>query len=111
MIFSADMERKDTLRRLEPHWNHGMIAASIAISLLGAFTSTQLFVLHVAMQFLRREAYSDGVSIACAKPDCLSAFQAYSPGHFSQASPSGSVLSGASISLLCWRASSTCLLG
>ncbi|MCJ1384172.1 hypothetical protein MMC17_007288 [Xylographa soralifera] len=29
-------------RHLEPRWNYGMIAASIAISLLGAFTSTQL---------------------------------------------------------------------
>jgi signal transduction histidine kinase len=36
------MEREEMARRLEPHWNHGMIAASIAISLLGAFTSTQL---------------------------------------------------------------------
>ncbi|KAH6661742.1 PAS/PAC sensor hybrid histidine kinase [Halenospora varia] len=33
---------EEALRKLEPHWNHGMIAASIAISLLGAFTSTQL---------------------------------------------------------------------
>ena len=30
------------LRQLEPRWNSGMIVASIAISLLGAFTSTQL---------------------------------------------------------------------
>lgn len=30
------------LRQLEPHWNKGMIFASIAVSLLGAFTSTQL---------------------------------------------------------------------
>ena len=29
-------------RRLEPRWDSGMIIASIAISLLGAFTSTQL---------------------------------------------------------------------
>ena len=29
-------------RRLEPEWDGGLIAASIAISLLGAFTSTQL---------------------------------------------------------------------
>ena len=29
-------------RQLEKHWNGGMIAASIGISLLGAFTSTQL---------------------------------------------------------------------
>lgn len=33
-----------TLRRLEPQWNKVMIAASIAISLLGTFTSTQLMV-------------------------------------------------------------------
>lgn len=33
-----------TMRQLEPNWNAGMIAASIAISFLGAFTSTQLFV-------------------------------------------------------------------
>ena len=32
------------MRQLEPQWNAGMIAASIAISFLGAFTSTQLFV-------------------------------------------------------------------
>ncbi|KAI1609021.1 PAS/PAC sensor hybrid histidine kinase [Exophiala viscosa] len=30
------------LRRIEPHWNYGLIAASIAVSLLGAFTSTQM---------------------------------------------------------------------
>ena len=30
------------LRQLKPHWNTGLIAASIAISLIGAFTSTQL---------------------------------------------------------------------
>lgn len=35
----------EDLRRLVPHWNHGMLVASIAISLLGAFTSTQLLVL------------------------------------------------------------------
>ncbi|KAI4261218.1 MAG: hypothetical protein L6R42_003583, partial [Xanthoria sp. 1 TBL-2021] len=29
-------------RRLEPQWDGGLIAASIAVSLLGAFTSTQL---------------------------------------------------------------------
>ena len=32
------------MRQLEPNWNAGMIAASIAISFLGAFTSTQLLV-------------------------------------------------------------------
>ena len=30
------------LRQLKPHWNIGMIFASIAVALLGAFTSTQL---------------------------------------------------------------------
>ncbi|KAL9594423.1 MAG: hypothetical protein Q9219_007039 [cf. Caloplaca sp. 3 TL-2023] len=30
------------LRRLDPQWDGGLIAASIAVSLLGAFTSTQL---------------------------------------------------------------------
>lgn len=31
------------VRQLEPHWNNGLIAASITVSLLGAFTSTQMF--------------------------------------------------------------------
>ncbi|KEF62624.1 uncharacterized protein A1O9_00597 [Exophiala aquamarina CBS 119918] len=31
------------VRQLEPHWNGGLIAASIIVSLLGAFTSTQMF--------------------------------------------------------------------
>lgn len=31
-----------TLRIIHPHWDHGLVVASIAISLLGAFTSTQL---------------------------------------------------------------------
>lgn len=39
----ADTGGDGVLRKLEPHWNRGMIAASIAISLLGAFTSTQLY--------------------------------------------------------------------
>jgi len=39
------MDGDTLLRQLDPQWNTGMIAASIAISLLGAFTSTQLFVL------------------------------------------------------------------
>jgi len=42
MDTSVMVREGENLRRLEPHWNHGMIAASIAISLLGAFTSTQL---------------------------------------------------------------------
>lgn len=42
----ATMNTEATMRQLDPHWNAGMIAASIAISFLGAFTSTQLFVLH-----------------------------------------------------------------
>jgi hypothetical protein len=36
--------REEGARQLVPQWNQGMIAASIAVSLLGAFTSTQLFV-------------------------------------------------------------------
>ncbi|KAL2425623.1 hypothetical protein ABEF91_008510 [Exophiala dermatitidis] len=32
----------DGLRRLEPIWNYALIAASIAVSLLGAFTATQM---------------------------------------------------------------------
>ena len=36
------MPEDESLRHLRPQWNYGMIAASIAISLLGAFTSTQL---------------------------------------------------------------------
>ena len=31
-----------TLRIIHPHWDHGLVVASIAISLLGAFTATQL---------------------------------------------------------------------
>jgi len=34
--------RGGSIYQLIPHWNYGMIAASIGISLLGAFTSTQL---------------------------------------------------------------------
>ena len=45
-ISSALAGEEAMLRQLEPQWNRGMIAASIAISLLGAFTSTQLFVSH-----------------------------------------------------------------
>lgn len=30
------------MRELQPHWNEGLVVASIAISLLGTFTSTQL---------------------------------------------------------------------
>lgn len=53
------------LRQLEPHWNHGMIAASIAISLLGAFTSTQLYVyIHLIVSRISELTYHLG----CAKP-------------------------------------------
>ena len=38
------MHPEATMRQLEPNWDAGMLAASIAISFLGAFTSTQLFV-------------------------------------------------------------------
>lgn len=34
--------REPVARRLEVHWDNGLIAASIAVSLLGAFTSTQM---------------------------------------------------------------------
>ncbi|KAK5025649.1 hypothetical protein LTS07_007853 [Exophiala sideris] len=37
-----DQTDPSALRRIEPHWNYGLIAASIAVSLLGAFTSTQM---------------------------------------------------------------------
>jgi hypothetical protein len=47
---------EETLRRLEPHWNQGMIAASIAISLLGAFTSTQLYATLVPQYFDSKKA-------------------------------------------------------
>ena len=43
-ILEAAMDSKAMMRQLEPNWDAGMIAASIAISFLGAFTSTQLFV-------------------------------------------------------------------
>jgi NO-binding membrane sensor protein with MHYT domain len=36
------VEENGMPRQLQKHWNGGLIAASIAISLLGAFTSTQL---------------------------------------------------------------------
>lgn len=39
---AADIQGMAVHRRLEPQWDAGLIAASIAVSLLGAFTSTQL---------------------------------------------------------------------
>ncbi|KIW61292.1 hypothetical protein PV05_01431 [Exophiala xenobiotica] len=36
------LHEQPALRRLVPHWNFGLIAASIAVSLLGAFTATQM---------------------------------------------------------------------
>ena len=49
------------MRQLEPNWNAGMIAASIAISFLGAFTSTQLLVspLLSSLSFLYYPSKSD----------------------------------------------------
>jgi NO-binding membrane sensor protein with MHYT domain len=41
-IVTGLAEETKMLRQLEKHWNGGLIAASIAISLLGTFTSTQL---------------------------------------------------------------------
>ncbi|KAJ9611722.1 hypothetical protein H2200_004906 [Cladophialophora chaetospira] len=38
----VSVESASTLRRLEVRWNGGLIAASIAVSLLGAFTATQM---------------------------------------------------------------------
>lgn len=58
-----------TLRQLEPQWNRGMIAASIAISLLGAFTSTQLFVSYCLSYFLY-SGNSKNFPPVCAKPGC-----------------------------------------
>ncbi len=42
IAFSAAGTGERELRQLQPQWNAGMITASLAISLLGAFTSTQL---------------------------------------------------------------------
>ncbi len=42
--FGLFAEEGGALRQLEPQWNTVIIAASIAISLLGTFTSTQLMV-------------------------------------------------------------------
>lgn len=61
----AGGDGEGTLRLLEPHWNHGMIAASIAISLLGAFTSTQLYA--VAQSILHLVALLT-YYLGCAKP-------------------------------------------
>ncbi|OAG33950.1 hypothetical protein AYO21_11903 [Fonsecaea monophora] len=38
----VQLQQEPALSRLEVHWNGGLIAASIAVSLLGAFTSTQM---------------------------------------------------------------------
>jgi NO-binding membrane sensor protein with MHYT domain len=38
----GDAHQEPALRQLQVHWNGGLIAASIAVSLLGAFTSTQM---------------------------------------------------------------------
>lgn len=38
----AAVQEEAYLRQLHPHWNFELIAASLAVSLLGAFTSTQL---------------------------------------------------------------------
>lgn len=42
MVYSTPPPKADHFRELEPHWNGTMIAASIAVSFLGSFTSTQL---------------------------------------------------------------------
>ncbi|KIW28253.1 uncharacterized protein PV07_07932 [Cladophialophora immunda] len=38
----VELQAEPAFSRLEAHWNGGLIAASIAVSLLGAFTSTQM---------------------------------------------------------------------
>ncbi|OAP58580.1 hypothetical protein AYL99_07670 [Fonsecaea erecta] len=38
----VQLQQEPAFSRLEVHWNGGLIAASIAVSLLGAFTSTQM---------------------------------------------------------------------
>ena len=50
----ATVESEVTMRQLDPHWDAGLIAASIAISFLGAFTSTQLWVPHHHSNFTLR---------------------------------------------------------
>ena len=62
-----------TLRRLEPQWNYGMVLASIAISLLGAFTSTQLFVFHFLgrLRIMLSGIVSLIVSSGCVKHEFL----------------------------------------
>lgn len=40
---ATSTSQNSAVRQLEPHWNSGLIAASIVVSLLGAFTSTQMF--------------------------------------------------------------------
>ena len=74
------VRRDVTLRQMEPHWNAGMIAASIAISFLGAFTSTQLFVPsdHGHLHLLTPQP-------ACAKLGCPFIAPVYSFGRSSAA--------------------------
>ena len=41
-VVARRLAEAEDVRRLVPYWNSGMIAASLGVSLLGAFTSTQL---------------------------------------------------------------------
>ena len=77
-ILEAAMDSEATMRQLEPNWNAGMIAASIAISFLGAFTSTQLLVspLLPSLSFLYTPQSLTSL-VECAKRECPFTFQVY----------------------------------
>ena len=79
-MFQVAMDPDNTMRQLRPHWNAGMIAASIAISFLGAFTSTQLFVPHHEISLLATRKLTS--VLVCARPECPFIFQVYSSGPY-----------------------------
>lgn len=75
-ITGAVVQDETLLRQLDPSWNKMMIGASMAVSLLGAFTSTQLYVL---TSFCCYSAYldTDRVFAGCAKRGRLSISHMY----------------------------------
>jgi len=75
-ITGAVVEDETLLRQLDPSWNKTMIAASIAISLLGAFTSTQLCVILILCCYLARLG-TDGAFAGCVKRGRPSIFHMY----------------------------------
>lgn len=83
--------------------NAGLIAASIAISFLGAFTSTQLSVFPIeftstlVLQFLT-------LHLVCARRECRSIFQVFWSGQSLGASRLDFAQYGAFTLLLCWPA-------